>query len=122
MSELTDITAIFQKASDTFGPITAKPHDADLQQLNETLIVCTLSVTLAGTTACCASVVVLPDAVYQTNHGGAVDFMRDAHPNYNPDIERLSKDGRLSKMREMEHSWAVGTANHSPICAVEVGA
>ena len=51
MSKLTDITAIFQKASDAFGPITVKPRDSDLQQLNETLIVCTLSATLTGTTA-----------------------------------------------------------------------
>ena len=74
MSELTDITVIFQKASESFGPITAKPHDADLQQLNETLVVCTLSVTLTGTTAGCDSGVVLPDSVYQTNHRGGIQF------------------------------------------------
>ena len=68
MSEVTDINAIFQKASDTFGSITATPHDADLQRINETLVVCTLSVTLTGTTAGCASGVVPPKAVYQTNH------------------------------------------------------
>ena len=34
MSELTDITAIFQKVSDTFGPIKAKPRNSDLQRLN----------------------------------------------------------------------------------------
>ena len=122
MSELTDINAIFQKASDTFFPITAKPHDANLQQLNETLVVCTLGVTLSGTTTGCTSSVVLPKAVYQTNHGGAFNFMRNARPDYDPDIERLSKDDRLSKMRGMEHSWAAGTANQIRICTVQVGA
>ena len=39
MSELTDINAIIQKASHTFGPIAAKPRDADLQRINETLVV-----------------------------------------------------------------------------------
>ena len=29
--------------------------------------------------------------------------MRDARPDYNPDIEQLSKDDRLSKMQGMEH-------------------
>ena len=87
MSELTDITDILQKASDAFGPITGKPHDADLQRLNETLVMCTFSVTLTGTTVGCASGMVLPDAVYQMNHVGAFDFMRDARPDYNPDIE-----------------------------------
>ena len=98
MSKLTKITSIFQKASDAFGPITAKPRDADLQRLNETLVVCTLTVTLNGTTAGCASSVVLPYAVYQTNHVGSFYFMRDARPNYKPDIGKLSKDNRLSKM------------------------
>ena len=87
------------------------------------LIVCTLSVTLTGTTSGCASGVVLPISVYQTNHGGVhFNFMRDVRPNYNPAIERISKDDRLSKMRRMEHSWAPGTANQSRIRAVEVGA
>ena len=122
MSELTEINAIFQKASDTFDPITEKPRDADLQRLNETLVVCTLSVTLTGTAAGCASDVVLPEAVYQTNHGGAFDFMCDARPDYNPDIERFSKDNRLSKMRWMEHIWAAGMANQIRIRAVKVGA
>ena len=98
MSYLTDIHAIFQKASDTFGPITANPRDAELQRLNKTLVVFTLIVILTGTTAGCASGVVLPEAVYQTNHGGAFDFMRNARPNYDPDIERLLKDDRLYKM------------------------
>ena len=89
MYELNDITTIFQKASDAFGPITAKPRDANLQGLNETLVMCTLSITPTGTTARCASDVVLPDAVYQTKHGEAFDFMRDAHPDYNLDIKRL---------------------------------
>ena len=122
MSEPTDIKAIFQKASDTFGPITEKPRDSDLQQLNETLVLCTLSVNLTGTTSGCASGVVLPEAVYQTNRGGAFDFMRKARPNYDPDIEQLSKGDRLSKIRGMEHSWAAGTANQSRIHEVEVGA
>ena len=59
---------------------------------------CTLSVTLTGTTSGCASGVVLPEALYQTNHGGAFNFMRDARPDYDPDIKRLSKDDRLYKM------------------------
>ena len=121
MSELTDVNAILQRASDTFRPITAKPRDADLQRLNETLVVCILSVTLTGTTDGCASGVVLPEAVYQTNHGGDFDFMHKVRPKYDPDIERLSKDNRLSKMQGMEHNWADGTANQSLICAVEVG-
>ena len=86
------------------------------------LVLCTLSFTLTGTTAGCASGVVLPDVIYKTNHGGAFDFMRDVHPNYNPDIERLLKDNRLSKMRGTEHSWAARTANQIRIRAVEVGA
>ena len=65
---------------------------------------CTIIVTLTGTTAGCASGVVLPEAIYQTNHGGEFDFMRDARPDYNSDIERLSKDERLSKMRGMDNS------------------
>ena len=65
---------------------------------------CTLSVTLTGTTAGCASGMVLPDDVYQTNHGGAFDFMRDARPYYNLDIKQLLKADRLSKMRGMEQS------------------
>ena len=81
MSKLTDINAIFQKASDTFGTINTKPRDSDLQRLNETLVVCTLRVTLTGTTAGCASGVVLPKAVYQTNHGGDFDFMRNTRPD-----------------------------------------
>ena len=98
MFKLTNIYAIFQKASDKFGTINAKPRDANLQCHNETLFVCTLSVTLTGTTYGCASGVVLPEAVYQTNHGGAFNFMRDTCPDYNPDIKRISKDDHLSKM------------------------
>ena len=98
MSKITNITDIFQKASNMFGPITAKPRNSDLQQLNETLVVCTISVTLTGTTARCASGVVLFNAVYQTNHVGAFYFMRDARPDYKTDIGQLSKDNRLSKM------------------------
>ena len=60
-----------------FGPITEKPHDANLQRLKKTLVMCTLSVNLTGTTTGCASVVVLSDAVEKTNHVGAFDFMRD---------------------------------------------
>ena len=48
--------------------------------------------------------------------------MRNARPDYDPDIQRLSKDDRLSKMRVMEHSWSSGTANQSRIRAVEIGA
>ena len=101
MSELTDITAIFKKLCDAFLPITAKPRDADMQKLNKSLVVCTLSVTLTGTSAGCTSGVVLLDSIYQTNHGGAFDFMRDARPNYNPSIKILSKDDCLSKMHGM---------------------
>ena len=75
-----------------------KPRDSYLQRLNKTLVVCTLSVTLTGTNAGCASGVLLPKEVYHTNHRGAFDFMRDVHPDYDPDIERLSKDDHLSKM------------------------
>ena len=123
MSDLTDITAIFQKASDAFGPITAKPRDADLQRLNESLVVCTLSVTLTGTTAGCASGVVLPADVYKVNHAGATfNFMRAARADYDPAIENLSKEDRVSKLRGMEQTWKAGTANQSRIRAVEVGA
>ena len=123
MSVLTDISAIFQKASDAFDPITAKPRDADLQRLNETLVVCTLSVNLTGTTAGCASGVVLPEDVYKTNHSGSTfNFMRTARADYDPAIAVLSKDDRVAKLRGMEHSWAAGTANQSRIRAVEVGA
>ena len=63
MSKLTDINAIYQKASNTFGPITAEPRDAELQRLNERLVVCTLIVTLTGMTAGCASGVDRPAGV-----------------------------------------------------------
>ena len=54
---------------------------------------CTLSVTLTGTTAGWASGVVLPDSVYQMNHEGVpFDFMRKARPDYNLAIKRLSKE------------------------------
>ena len=114
MSKLTDISAIFQKASNAFGPITAKPRDADHQRLNETLVVCTLSVTLTGTTAGSASGVVLPEDVYKMNHSGsAFNFMRTVCADYDPAIPVLSKDDRVAKPRGMEHSWAAGTANQS---------
>ena len=64
MSKLTNITSIFQKSRDVFISIMAKPRDADLQRINETLVGCPLSVTLTGMTAGCASGVVLLDAVY----------------------------------------------------------
>ena len=48
--------------------------------------------------------------------------MRNARPDYDPDIERLSKEDRLSNIRGMDHIWAAGTANQSRICAVELGA
>ena len=47
--------------------------------------------------------------------------MRDARLDHKPDIEQLSKDDRISKMRGMKHIWAAGTANQSLIRAVEVG-
>ena len=53
--------------------------------------------------------------------GGAFNFIRNARPDYNLAIERLSKDDCLAKMRRMEHSWAVGTSNQSRIRPVEVG-
>ena len=65
---------------------------------------------------------VLPDAVYQTNHGGGFNFMYNERPDYNPNIERISKNNHLSKLQGMEHSWAAGTSNQSRIRAVEVGA
>ena len=65
---------------------------------------------------------VIPYSVYQTNHVGVpLYFMSDARPDYNPAIERLSKDDRLAKMRGMEHIWAAGTAKQIRIRAVEVG-
>ena len=57
-----------------------KPRDADLQQLNETLVVCTFSVTITGTTADCASGMVIPDAVYQANHWGGFQFHAQRTP------------------------------------------
>ena len=48
--------------------------------------------------------------------------MRNARPDYDPDIERISKDNRLSKILGIEHSCSVGTANQIQIRAVEVGA
>ena len=120
MSKLTDIHAHPRHVPE--GEQHAKPRDADLQRLNKTLAVCTLSVTLTRTTAGCASGLVLPEAVYQTNHRGAFNLMLNAHPEYDLEIERLSKDDRLSKMRGMEHRWAVRTANQSRIRVVKVGA
>ena len=71
MSDLTDITAVFATASAAFEPITRKPNNADLQRLNEVLVVCCLSVTLTGTNVGC------PD-MYGFSHKEAFDFMRDA--------------------------------------------
>ena len=122
MSKITNINAIFQKAIGMFGPITAKPRDADFQRLNETLVMCTIIITITGTFVSCASGVVLPESVYQTSQRGSFDFMRDKRPEYDPDIKRLPKDDRLSEMRGMEHSWAAGTANQIRIHVVEVGA
>ena len=77
MSDLTNITAVFVTASVVFKPIACKPNNADLQRLNEALVVCCLSVTLTGTSAGCPSGVVLSDTVYKLAHTDSFDFMRD---------------------------------------------
>ena len=75
MSELTDITAVFVTANEAFDPITNKPNDADLQRLNEALVVCCLSVSLTGEDAGCPSGVVLSDAIYTTTNTTSFNFM-----------------------------------------------
>ena len=83
MYELTDITATFQKASDAVSPIGSKPNDGKLQWPNKVLVVYCLSVTLTGTAVGSPSGVVLLDAVYKANHGGAsFNLMRNAHADY----------------------------------------
>ena len=66
--DLTDITAVFATASAAFEPIARKPNDANLQRLNEALVVCCLSVTLTDTSEGCPSRVVLSDTVYKLSH------------------------------------------------------
>ena len=123
MSELTDVTATFQKASDAFSPISSNSNYGNLQRLNEVLVVCCLSVTLSGMAAGSPSGVFLTDSVYKANHGGAsFNFMRAARIDYEPAIQNLSKHDRESIMRGLKHSWAAGTANQSHICAIKVGA
>ena len=91
MSELTDITATFQKASNAFIPISSKPNNGNLQWLNKVLVVCCLSVTLTGTDAGSPSGVVLPDSVYKANHGGAsFNLMCAARADYDPMIQNLT--------------------------------
>ena len=122
MSELTDITATFQKASDSFIPILSKPNDGNLQRLNKMLVVFCLSVTLTGTATGSPSGVVLPESVYKANHGGAsFNFMHSARADYEPAIQNLTKDDHALMMHSQEHSWAAGTANQSLIHAIEVG-
>ena len=121
MSDLTDIIATFQKASDAFSPISLKPNNGDLQYLNYVLVVFCLSVTLTGKASGSPSGVVLPDAMYKANRGGAsFNFMRDAHADYDPNIKNLSNDDHVSMMRGLEHSWAAWTANQIRIRAIEV--
>ena len=80
MSDLTDSTAVFATASMAFNPIARKPNDANLQRLNEVLVVCYLSVTLTGTGAGFPSGVVLSNTVYKLSHTDtySFDFMRNA--------------------------------------------
>ena len=114
MSELTDITATFQKASDAFSPINLKLNGGDLQLLKEVLVVYCLSVTLARKTAGSPSGVVLPNAVYKSNHVGvSFKFMHNVRADYDPAIKNLSKDDHVLMMRGLEHSWTAGTDNQS---------
>ena len=123
MSELTDITANFHKASNALSPISSKPNDGKLQRINKVIVVCCLSVTLTRKVAGSPSGVVLPDSVYKAKYGGlSFNFMRDVYVEYDPVIKNLSRYDRVSMMRGLEHSWAVGTANQSRIRAIEVGA
>ena len=123
MSELTDITATFQKASDVFSPIGTKPKYGNLQHLKKVLVVCYLSITFTGTANNRLSGVVLPDAVYKVNHRGvSFNFMRDACADYDPVIKNFSKYDRSSMMRGLDLSWALGTAKQSRIRAIKVGA
>jgi hypothetical protein len=123
MSDLTDITAVFATASAAFEPIARKPNDADLQRLNEVLVVCCLSVSLTGTDAGCPSGVVLTDTVYKLTHTASFDFMRDARAEYDDAIAELKDDAtRVAKTRVMEHRWTAGTRNQRRIRAIEVGA
>ena len=86
------------------------------------LFVCCLSITLTGTAARSPYGVVLPNSVYKAKYRGAsFNFMRDARGDYNPAIKNLSMDDRASMMRGLEHIWEAGTANQSPIRAIEVG-
>ena len=94
MSELTDINAIFHEASDAFGPITEKTRDSDLQRLNEMLVVCTLSVTLTGSTAGCASGVHLVESL-------------------EVGITRLLRDGAKRAARLLEDDVDVGEFGHA---------
>ena len=88
MYELTDITATFQKVSNTFSPISSNPSDGDLQRLNEVLVVCCLSVTFSWTADGIPSGVVLPNSVYKANHRGAsFKFMRDPRADYDTTIK-----------------------------------
>ena len=75
--DLTDITAVFATANTAFEQIPHKLNDANLQRLNEALVVCCLSVTLTGTSTGCPCGVVLSDTVYKLFHTDSFDFMRD---------------------------------------------
>ena len=72
MSNITDITATFQKASDAFSPISSKPKNGYLQRLNKVIVVYCLSVTLTRTAVGSPSGVVLPYSIYKENHGGRI--------------------------------------------------
>ena len=123
MSDLTDITVVFVTASAAFEPIARKPNDADLQRLNEALVVCCLSVTLTGTSAGYPSGVILADTVYKLKHTVLFDFIRNARAEYYAVIALLADDvTRVTKTRIMEHKWTAGTRNQRRIRAIKVGA
>ena len=123
MPGLTDITAVFATVSATFKPIARKPHDTNLQRLNEALVVCCLFLTLTDTCAGCPSGVVLSDTVYKLSHTDSFNFMRDAREEYNPDITKLADDStRVAKTRVMEHEWTAETRDQRRIRSIEVGA
>ena len=84
MSDLTDITAVFDTASAASNPITRKPNNVNLQPLDKALVIYCLSLTLTGTSAGCPSGFVLFDTVYKTTHTDSFNFMCTAWAEYNP--------------------------------------
>ena len=123
MSELTDITTVFARASITFKPITRRPNDADLQRLNEAPVVCCLSITLTGTSVGCPSGGILSDVVYTLSHVESFDFMRNVREEYYPVTTLLADDAtRVAKTRVTEQEGTVWTRNKRRIRSIEVGA